>query len=73
MPERSVTSAKPKRINRWSKRVSPQQPQANHSIDAKFSNSLVRPVYVRDQLSRQRKEEVMTYVTVLAQHQHGEM
>jgi len=29
---------------RWSKRVSPQQPQLNHSIDAKSSNSLVFPV-----------------------------
>jgi hypothetical protein len=28
------------------KEWSPQQPQVNHSIDAKFSNSLVRPVYV---------------------------
>lgn len=28
----SVTLAKPKRINRWSKRVSPQQPQVNDSI-----------------------------------------
>ncbi len=30
----------------WSKRGLPHQPQPNHSIDAKFSNSLVRPVYL---------------------------
>jgi hypothetical protein len=31
---------------RWSKRGLPQQPQANDSIDAEFSNLLVRPVYL---------------------------
>jgi hypothetical protein len=38
--------AKSKRINHWSKRGLQQQPQLNHSIDAKFSNSLARPVYL---------------------------
>jgi integrase len=42
----SVTSAKPKRINRWSKRLSPQQPQADESISQDFRISLVRPVYL---------------------------
>ena len=35
----------------WFKRGLPQPTQVNHSIDAKFSNSLVRPVYL---LSQQR-------------------
>jgi hypothetical protein len=30
----------------WFKRGLPQQPQASDSTDAKFSNSLVRPVYL---------------------------
>jgi hypothetical protein len=38
--------AKAKRINGWSKRLSPQQPQANESIDPKFWISMVRPVYL---------------------------
>ena len=31
---------------RWSKRGLPQQPQASDSIDARFQNLLVRPVYL---------------------------
>jgi hypothetical protein len=41
----------------WSKRLSPQQRQTNDSIHAKFSNLLVRPVYLlttrADKLLRQ--------------------
>jgi hypothetical protein len=43
----SVTTAKPMLINGWLKRGLPQQPQASDSIGTKFSNSLVRPVYLR--------------------------
>jgi hypothetical protein len=39
----SLSQASP---TRWSRRVFPQQPQVNESIDAKFSNLLVRPVYL---------------------------
>jgi hypothetical protein len=42
-----VSSGRRKPLTRrWSKRGLPQQPQVNHSIDAKSSNSLVHPVYL---------------------------
>lgn len=46
MPEPAPPQLNLKRINGWSKRATPQQRQTNDFIDAKFSNSLVRPVYL---------------------------
>jgi len=51
-----VASAKAKRINGWSKRGFPQQPQASDSIHTKFQNWLVRPVYLRT--TRQRSSGI---------------
>ena len=51
----SITLAKPKRINRWSKRVLPQQPQVDESADPEFRILMVSPVYLLESLRASKR------------------
>jgi hypothetical protein len=44
-----AVAVKSKRINGWSKRASPQQPQTNESNSPTFWISMVSPVYLLNQ------------------------